>query len=288
MSSSGGKKSSPQFRWRRRKRRSKAQYPEMSRYLLPIDDGEEVQHLGRTLECTLCGLRGKRCHLTLHFKAKHNEVIDLSRAKNLAAGISSSNSGSSNNNKKSTNTSAKQQHYVVNNNNNNNGNSVKVSNFSTAPTCDASTKVSAPSLIMSKPIIDVSSSTSSMYHRSSHDHDSFFLNNTPISLSDDQHNLSADNKDHFRANFDTISASGECNSTAALVDHDSLGVVSSFGSSPRAFLMPDYGASPLEHLESPHSFSSSEEMSTMSPRYHFNFILVSLNLSRNPFIIPGR
>ena len=41
------------------------------------DDGEEVQHLGRTLECTLCGLRGKRCHLTLHFKAKHNEVIDL-------------------------------------------------------------------------------------------------------------------------------------------------------------------------------------------------------------------
>ena len=73
----GGKKSSPQFRWRRRKRRSKAQYPEMSRYLLPIDDGEEVQHLGRTLECTLCGLRGKRCHLTLHFKAKHNEVIDL-------------------------------------------------------------------------------------------------------------------------------------------------------------------------------------------------------------------
>ena len=43
----GGKKSSPQFRWRRRKRRSKAQYPEMSRYLLPIDDGEEVQHLGK-------------------------------------------------------------------------------------------------------------------------------------------------------------------------------------------------------------------------------------------------
>ena len=41
------------------------------------DDGEEVQHLGRTLECTLCGLRGKRCHLTLHFKAKHNEVIDI-------------------------------------------------------------------------------------------------------------------------------------------------------------------------------------------------------------------
>ena len=36
-----------------------------------------MQHLGRTLECTLCGLRGKRCHLTLHFKAKHNEVIDL-------------------------------------------------------------------------------------------------------------------------------------------------------------------------------------------------------------------
>ena len=49
----------------------------MSRYLIPIDDGEEIQHLGRTLECTLCGLRGKRCHLTLHFKAKHNEVIDL-------------------------------------------------------------------------------------------------------------------------------------------------------------------------------------------------------------------
>ncbi|XP_059085492.1 uncharacterized protein LOC131882381 [Tigriopus californicus] len=71
------KKSSPQFRWRRRKRRSKAQYPEMSRYLLPIDEGEEVQHLGRTLECQLCGLRGKRCHLTLHFKAKHSEVIEL-------------------------------------------------------------------------------------------------------------------------------------------------------------------------------------------------------------------
>lgn len=76
-SSSKKSGSTPQFRWRRRKRRSKAQYPEMSRYLLPIDDGEEVQHLGRTLECTLCGLRGKRCHLTLHFKAKHNEVIDL-------------------------------------------------------------------------------------------------------------------------------------------------------------------------------------------------------------------
>ena len=70
-------KSSPQFRWRRRKRRSKAQYPEMSQYLVPIDEGDEIQHLGRTLECTLCGLRGKRCHLTLHFKAKHSEVIDL-------------------------------------------------------------------------------------------------------------------------------------------------------------------------------------------------------------------
>ena len=70
-------KSSQQFRWRRRKRRSKAQYPEMSQYLVPIDEGDEIQHLGRTLECTLCGLRGKRCHLTLHFKAKHSEVIDL-------------------------------------------------------------------------------------------------------------------------------------------------------------------------------------------------------------------
>ena len=55
----GGSKSS-QFRWRRRKRRSKAQYPEMGRYLLPIDQGDEIQHLGRTLECQLCGLRGKR------------------------------------------------------------------------------------------------------------------------------------------------------------------------------------------------------------------------------------
>jgi hypothetical protein len=45
ISNATSKKSSPQFRWRRRKRRSKAQYPEMSRYLLPIDDGEEVQHL---------------------------------------------------------------------------------------------------------------------------------------------------------------------------------------------------------------------------------------------------
>ena len=71
------KSSSAQFRWRRRKRRSKAQYPEMSQYLVPIDEGDEIQHLGRTLECTLCGLRGKRCHLTLHFKAKHSEVIDL-------------------------------------------------------------------------------------------------------------------------------------------------------------------------------------------------------------------
>ena len=42
----------------------------------------QVQHLGRTLECTLCGLRGKRCHLTLHFKAKHNEVIDLAGVQN--------------------------------------------------------------------------------------------------------------------------------------------------------------------------------------------------------------
>ena len=49
----------------------------MSQYLVPIDEGDEIQHLGRTLECTLCGLRGKRCHLTLHFKAKHSEVIDL-------------------------------------------------------------------------------------------------------------------------------------------------------------------------------------------------------------------
>merc|ERR1719357_2163665 len=72
-----GKKKSPHFRWRRRKRRSKAQYPEMGQYLVPIDEGDEIQHLGRTLECTLCGLRGKRCHLTLHFKAKHSEVIDL-------------------------------------------------------------------------------------------------------------------------------------------------------------------------------------------------------------------
>ena len=50
------------------------QYPEMSRYLLPIDDGDEVQHLGRTLECQLCGLRGKRCHLTLHFKVRLRNV----------------------------------------------------------------------------------------------------------------------------------------------------------------------------------------------------------------------
>ena len=50
---SGGKKSSPQFRWRRRKRRSKAQYPEMSRYLLPIDDGEEVRTVwGKKLRFT--------------------------------------------------------------------------------------------------------------------------------------------------------------------------------------------------------------------------------------------
>ena len=55
-----GKKKSPHFRWRRRKRRSKAQYPEMGQYLVPIDEGDEIQHLGRTLECTLCGLRGKR------------------------------------------------------------------------------------------------------------------------------------------------------------------------------------------------------------------------------------
>ncbi len=76
-SASGGGGKTPQFRWRRRKRRSKAQYPEMSRYLLPIDEGDEIQHLGRTLECQLCGLRGKRCHLTLHFKAKHSEVIEF-------------------------------------------------------------------------------------------------------------------------------------------------------------------------------------------------------------------
>ena len=79
---SNPKKKSPHFRWRRRKRRSKAQYPEMSQYLVPIDEGDEIQHLGRTLECTLCGLRGKRCHLTLHFKAKHSEVIDLNLHRN--------------------------------------------------------------------------------------------------------------------------------------------------------------------------------------------------------------
>ena len=110
MSMSSGKKSSPQFRWRRRKRRSKAQYPEMSRYLIPIDDGEEVQHLGRTLECTLCGLRGKRCHLTLHFKAKHNEVIDLTRVKNLNSGgttTTSSNNNSNGNNSGKHNESKK-------------------------------------------------------------------------------------------------------------------------------------------------------------------------------------
>ena len=54
------------------------QYPEMSRYLLPIDDGDEVQHLGRTLECQLCGLRGKRCHLTLHFKVLTWRLVTLS------------------------------------------------------------------------------------------------------------------------------------------------------------------------------------------------------------------
>ena len=88
-------KSSPQFRWRRRKRRSKAQYPEMSQYLVPIDEGDEIQHLGRTLECTLCGLRGKRCHLTLHFKAKHSEVIDLHiPGRNISGGATQgSNSG---------------------------------------------------------------------------------------------------------------------------------------------------------------------------------------------------
>ena len=53
------------------------QYPEMSRYLLPIDDGDEVQHLGRTLECQLCGLRGKRCHLTLHFKVRSHCEMSL-------------------------------------------------------------------------------------------------------------------------------------------------------------------------------------------------------------------
>ncbi|CAB4057629.1 unnamed protein product [Lepeophtheirus salmonis] len=99
----------PQFRWRRRKRRSKAQYPEMSQYLLPIDSGDEVQHLGRTLECTLCGLRGKRCHLTLHFKAKHAEVIEFDKgSKNSAIHGASqathtkrkpSNNGANNNNK---------------------------------------------------------------------------------------------------------------------------------------------------------------------------------------------
>ena len=57
----------------------------MSRYLLPIDDGDEIQHLGRTLECQLCGLRGKRCHLTLHFKAKHSEVIELDQHRRAAA-----------------------------------------------------------------------------------------------------------------------------------------------------------------------------------------------------------
>ena len=51
--------------------------PRITIFFVFSDDGEEVQHLGRTLECTLCGLRGKRCHLTLHFKAKHNEVIDI-------------------------------------------------------------------------------------------------------------------------------------------------------------------------------------------------------------------
>ena len=50
----------------------------MSRYLLPIDDGDEVQHLGRTLECQLCGLRGKRCHLTLHFKVLTWRLVTLS------------------------------------------------------------------------------------------------------------------------------------------------------------------------------------------------------------------
>ena len=123
MSMSSGKKSSPQFRWRRRKRRSKAQYPEMSRFLVPIDDGEEVQHLGRTLECTLCGLRGKRCHLTLHFKAKHNEVIDLSRAKNL---------NSSNNNNSSSNTVG------GSNNNNNNSSSCKLNENRKVPTSSSS------------------------------------------------------------------------------------------------------------------------------------------------------
>ena len=56
---------------------------------MPIDEGDEIQHLGRTLECTLCGLRGKRCHLTLHFKAKHSEVIDLHiPGRNMNAAVS--------------------------------------------------------------------------------------------------------------------------------------------------------------------------------------------------------
>ena len=257
--SSGGKKSSPQFRWRRRKRRSKAQYPEMSRYLLPIDDGEEVQHLGRTLECTLCGLRGKRCHLTLHFKAKHNEVIDLTRAKNLAAGISNNSQKSTNihNSKKNSSPSAKQHVNYVNNNNNNNGNTVKFN------TCEVSTKLSDPVVIMSKPVLDVSSNA--YHHREGPD--TFFVNTTP--MEDDMHNLSsADTKDHFRANFEGISVSGK----TAVLEPESLGVVSSsqFGSSPRGLMMAEYGGvSTLQNMEptfSPESFSSSEEMSTMSPR----------------------
>ena len=58
-----------------------------------------VSSLGRTLECTLCGLRGKRCHLTLHFKAKHNEVIDL-------AGVQTNRKTTTNSTKKLTTTSS--------------------------------------------------------------------------------------------------------------------------------------------------------------------------------------
>ena len=82
------------------------------------------------------------------------------------------------------------------------------------------------------------------------------------------HNLSsADTKDHFRANFEGISISGE----AAVLEQESLGVASSsqFGSSTRGFMMAEYGESTLQSVEpafSPQSFSSSEEMSTMSPR----------------------
>ncbi len=160
--SSGGKKSSPQFRWRRRKRRSKAQYPEMSRYLLPIDDGEEVQHLGRTLECTLCGLRGKRCHLTLHFKAKHNEVIDLSRAKNLAAAAAAAaaaaSPNSNNKSSKSVVTTKQQQLYLSNNGNSSNNNNIKLNEYSmVVAMSEAATSISTAneqqpsSVVMTRP-----------------------------------------------------------------------------------------------------------------------------------------